>query len=57
MSMNTIITAATTAVIVSVVCCKIMSRIIFEIIDKYVKDMVELAKKSIRDAYRGKGST
>ncbi len=43
--------AAVTATVVSVICCNISARVTFKIIDKYVADMIELAKESIRDAY------
>lgn len=43
--------AAVTAIAVSVICCNISARVTFQKIDKYVADMVDLAKKSIRDAH------
>ncbi len=49
--MQTAIVAAVTATIVSVICCNISSKVTLNIIDKYVEDMINLAKKSIRDAY------
>ena len=53
--MKTIIIATTTAIItsgiVSVICCNISAKVTFNIIDKYVADMIDLAKESIRNAY------
>ncbi len=55
--MKIIIIAAVTATIVSVICCNISARITFNIIDKYVTNMIDLAKGLIRDAYSGKGAS
>ena len=52
---QTIAIAAATAFIVSVACCRISASITFKIIDKYVADMVNMTKESIRNAYSGKG--
>lgn len=52
--MQTVITAAATAFIVSVVCCRISASITFEIIDKYVADMIDMTKKLIWDTYVNK---
>lgn len=46
--------AAATATAVSVICCNISARVTFKIIDKYVADMVNLAKESIKNAYFNK---
>ncbi|WP_277934369.1 hypothetical protein [Parablautia intestinalis] len=46
-----IVTAAVIAAAVSVICCKISAKTVFNIIDKYVADMIHLAKDAIRDAY------
>lgn len=46
-----VIIAAVTALAVSVICCKIYSIYALKIIDKYVKDIIELAKQSIRNTY------
>lgn len=46
--------AAVTATTVSVICCNISARVTFKKIDKYVADMVNLAKESIRDAHFNK---
>lgn len=46
--------AAVTAIAVSVICCNISARVTFKKIDKYVADMVDLAKESIRNAYPDK---
>lgn len=43
--------SAMTSLIVSVLCCKISAAYTFKVIDGYVKDMIEIAKKSIRDTY------
>lgn len=48
--MQTIFIAAATACITSVVCCRISALATFRIIDKYVADMIETAKESIRNA-------
>lgn len=45
------IAPALIALIVSVVCCKISAAYTFKVIDGYVKDVIELAKKSISDTY------
>ena len=52
--LQTIAIAAATGVVVSVVCCRISASITFRIIDRYVKDIVDMAMESIRDAYSGK---
>ena len=52
--LQTIAIAAATGFVVSVVCCRISASITFRIIDRYVKDIVDLAMESIRDAYSGK---
>ncbi len=49
--MKIIVTAAVTATIVSVICCNISAKITFNIIDKYVANMIDLAKELIRNAY------
>ena len=51
---SVIVLAAVTAIIISVICCNISAKVTFVVIDKYVGDMIELAKDSIRDAYSGK---
>lgn len=50
--MSAIIIAAVTATIVSVTCCKISAKVTFNIIDKYVADVICMAKESIRNAYQ-----
>lgn len=52
--MQTIIIAAVTAFVTSVTCCNIAARVTFKIIDKYVADMIDLAKQSIGKAYLNK---
>jgi hypothetical protein len=52
--MFVVIIAAATAAVVSIVCCKISAIRNFDAIDKYVVDMIELAKESIKDAYLNK---
>ncbi len=52
--MGEIIIAAVTSTIVSVICCNISSKVTFHIIDKYVADMINLAKESIRNTYLDK---
>lgn len=49
-----ILTSAIVAIIVSAIYCKISAANTFSVIDGYVKDMIELAKKSIGDAYLNK---
>lgn len=46
--------AAVTSFIVSVICCNISAIVTLNIIDRYVKEMIRLAKESIRDAHSGK---
>lgn len=46
--------AAATGFVVSVVCCRISASITFRIIDRYVKDIINMAMESIRNAYSGK---
>ena len=52
--LQTIAIAAATAFVVSVVCCRISASITFRIIDRYVKDIVNMAMESIRNANFGK---
>ena len=52
--MDALITAAVTATIVSTICCNISAKVTFNIIDKYVADLIQLAKESIRNAYLDK---
>lgn len=42
------------SILVSVISNKILAARTFSVIDGYVKDMIVIAKKSIRDAYSGK---
>ncbi len=49
-----VIIAAVTAMVISVICCNISARVTFNKIDKYVADMIDLAKESIRNAYINK---
>lgn len=49
--MATIGIAAVTSIVVSVICCNISAKVTLNIIDKYVADMVDMAKESIRNAY------
>lgn len=49
--MPTIIIAAVTAFITSVICSRISAFVIFRIIDRYVADMVGIVKESIRNTY------
>ncbi len=51
---DVIVITAVTAIIVSVICCNISAIIILNIIDRYVKDMIRLAKESIRNVYVNK---
>lgn len=52
--LQTIAVAAATGFVVSVVCCRISASITFRIIDRYVKDIINMAMESIRNAYSGK---
>jgi len=52
--MKIIMTAAVTAFIVSIICCRISASVTFKIIDKYVADMIKIAKESIRNTYSDK---
>ena len=52
--LQTIAIAAATGFVVSVVCCRISASITFRIIDRYVKDIVNMAMESIRNANFGK---
>ncbi len=47
--MENIIVSAVTAMIVSIICCKITAVHTFKVIDGYVKSLIEMAKESIRD--------
>lgn len=49
--MADIVVTVIVALAVSVVSCKISAAHTFNVIDGYVKEVIELAKKSIRDAY------
>lgn len=46
-----IILSAGIAVIVSMICNKILAVHTFNVIDGYVRELVEMTKKSIRDTY------
>lgn len=48
---ETILVSVVASTVVSVICCKISAAHTFNVIDGYVKDMIELAKKSIRNAH------
>lgn len=48
--MENIIVPAITAIIVSGIYCKISAVHTFNVIDGYVKDLIEMVKKSLRDA-------
>lgn len=52
--MREIIIAAVTATVISVICCNMSAKVIFDKIDKYVEDMINLAKESIRNTYINK---
>ena len=45
------VSSAIIAVVVSVVCNTILAVHTFNVIDGYVKELIEMAKNSIRDAY------
>ncbi|MBO5208515.1 MAG: hypothetical protein J6B68_04130 [Lachnospiraceae bacterium] len=45
------------AILVSAISNKILAAYTFKVIDGYVKDVVETAKESIRNAYSGKRAT
>lgn len=47
--MENIIVSAVTAIIVSIIYCKIAAVHTFKVIDGYVKSLIEMAKESIRD--------
>lgn len=49
--MKEIILPAVVALIVSAVYCKVSAVYTFRVIDDYVKNVIMMAKKSIRDAY------
>ena len=51
---SVIVIAAVTSFIVSVICCNISAIVTLNIIDRHVKEMIRLAKESIRDAYVNK---
>lgn len=48
--MKIIIVSAVTAAVVSGICCKISAVHTFNVIDGYVKEFVEIAKRSIWNA-------
>lgn len=50
--MKEILVPAIVSLFVSAVYCRISADWTFKIIDDYVKDVVETAKKSIRDMYK-----
>lgn len=51
---QTVVIAAATAFIVSVVRCRISASITFKIIDKYVADIINMTKELIRNTYSDK---
>lgn len=53
-SITALIVAAVTAFIVSMICCNMSAVKTFNIIDKYVKDLIESTKQLIRDTYFNK---
>lgn len=55
--LNEIIIPAIVSLIVSIIYNKILSTYIFKVIDAYVKELFEITKKSIRNAYSSKGSS
>ncbi len=55
--MKDIAVAALTAIVASAVYCKISAAYTFKVIDGYVKEMIDMAKDSIRNAHLDKGST
>ncbi|MCI9681386.1 MAG: hypothetical protein HFI26_08370 [Lachnospiraceae bacterium] len=46
-----VIVATITAVITSMICCNISAVKTFNIIDEYVKDLIESTKQLIRETY------
>ena len=52
--MENIVISAVTALTVSFIYCKISAGHTFKVIDGYVKDLIDMAKKLIRDAYVNK---
>lgn len=47
-----VITAAATATVVSVICCQVAFKYMFEMVSVHTDNVVELAKESIRDAQK-----
>lgn len=53
--LSEIIIPAIVSLVVTIVCNKLLTIHIFKVIDAYVKELFEITKKSIRNAYSGKG--
>lgn len=49
-----IVTSSVISIIVSLICGKIIAIHTFNVIDGYVREVIEMAKKSIRDARTNK---
>lgn len=52
--MNDISATILVSITVSVICNKILAVYTFNVIDGYVRDVLEMVKKLIRDTYQGK---
>lgn len=50
-----VITAAFTATVVSVICCQISFKYMFEMVSAHMDNVIELAKESIRKVYSDQG--
>lgn len=55
--LNEIIVTAFVSLVVSIICNRILTIHIFKTIDTYIKELFDITKKSIRDAYSNKGSS
>lgn len=49
--METILVSVITSALITTIICKILAVYTFEVIDDYVKNMIDVAKKLVRDAH------
>lgn len=52
--LNEIIVPAIVSLVVTVICNRLLAIHVFKVIDTYVKELFEITKKSIRNAYSSK---
>lgn len=55
--LNEILIPSIVSLVVTVICNRLLTIHTFKVIDTYVKELFEITKKSIRNAYSSKGSS